>query len=460
MHKANVNHFQNFLDNIFHKHKTIQVDSNEFLWKSEKLFNISRCSAFIKDQPYLPVGICVLYLLSCVLGAQFMRSRQPIVLKWLRAVWNLAFAIFSLIGALRIGPFLWRVYCTQGIEGLVYHDPKLTHSSRILTLWTQLFVLSKVVDLFDTLFLLLDKKEISFIHRYHHITVLVYSWHCYTTDAGISLSFLALNYVVHTIMYFFYFLQNVLTDISIWLPGWVLTAFQIFQMFVGMSLCITSAILQYDNWLQLLKVLQLIKILRQFHLLTFSRLPVTLEWLERFRIIPPLEIAKTCVEVYLTVSYIILWMMLWQKGWFMVGSMFIDNSELINEVNEQDRHTDLKNLKVVTVSDNNTLKGESMVFAWTPHRGSKQWARSMRRLPLPKSALRRCVSCPHVSIGGLTKGFRKNLSFALCTESFSPGNLFRRPSVETFSPRNLFGSPSSRFSQGFGHASSSGILWE
>lgn len=42
--------------------------------------------------------------------------------------------------------------------------------------WATMFVLSKVPELGDTIFIVLRKQPLIFLHWYHHATVLVYSW--------------------------------------------------------------------------------------------------------------------------------------------------------------------------------------------------------------------------------------------------------------------------------------------
>ena len=42
--------------------------------------------------------------------------------------------------------------------------------------WATMFVLSKVPELGDTMFVVLRKQPLIFLHWYHHATVLVYCW--------------------------------------------------------------------------------------------------------------------------------------------------------------------------------------------------------------------------------------------------------------------------------------------
>lgn len=47
---------------------------------------------------------------------------------------------------------------------------------QVAAFWATMFVLSKVPELGDTVFIILRKQPLIFLHYYHHATVLVYAW--------------------------------------------------------------------------------------------------------------------------------------------------------------------------------------------------------------------------------------------------------------------------------------------
>ena len=110
--------------------------------------------------------------------------------------------------------------------------------------WTMLFIFSKVPELFDTMFIVLRKKPLIFLHWYHHVTVLLYCWHSYATRSAAGLWFISMNYSVHAIMYFYYFLKAVGVKVS-WAR--LVTTFQISQMFVGVSVCTLIVLYQRNG---------------------------------------------------------------------------------------------------------------------------------------------------------------------------------------------------------------------
>ena len=73
--------------------------------------------------------------------------------------------------------------------------------------WGWLFGLSKVVELGDTIFVVLRKRPLTFLHVFHHCTVLVACWYTGSQVAPTARWFVTMNYTVHSVMYTYYALQ-------------------------------------------------------------------------------------------------------------------------------------------------------------------------------------------------------------------------------------------------------------
>eukprot|EP00002_Diphylleia_rotans_P017141 TRINITY_DN3320_c0_g1_i1.p1 TRINITY_DN3320_c0_g1~~TRINITY_DN3320_c0_g1_i1.p1 ORF type:complete len:307 (+),score=59.99 TRINITY_DN3320_c0_g1_i1:49-969(+) len=160
---------------------------------------------------------------------EVMPKRNPFVLKAPLALWNLFLCVFSVIGALRVAPRFYTLIAEDGLKGSVCLHA-YTWCNDSTGWWALLFILSKIPELIDTLFLALRKKPIIFLHWYHHVTVLLYCWHAGYVRSANGIWFACMNLIVHSVMYFYYFLQAL--DIR---PTWgkFVTIIQISQMFVG-----------------------------------------------------------------------------------------------------------------------------------------------------------------------------------------------------------------------------------
>jgi len=97
-------------------------------------------------------------------------------------------------------------------------------------------------ELIDTFFILIHKKQLILLHWYHHISVLAYCWHSYVTKAPPGIIFCAMNYAVHAIMYFYYFLMAVKCKPK-WFNSMYITVSQISQMVVGVIVTILGFVI-------------------------------------------------------------------------------------------------------------------------------------------------------------------------------------------------------------------------
>ena len=137
-------------------------------------------------------------------------------------------------------------YLFRLITPFTFHFTLLGYGSGPVGLWVMLFIYSKVPELIDTVFIVLRKKKLIFLHWYHHVTVLLYCWHAFSTLAGTGLYFVAMNYSVHAVMYGYYCLQA-LHMLPRSFPTVLITVAQITQMFVGTGVCMSAWFYKLSN---------------------------------------------------------------------------------------------------------------------------------------------------------------------------------------------------------------------
>jgi hypothetical protein len=92
-------------------------------------------------------------------------------------------------------------------------------------------VFPEVIELFDTLFLVVRKKHVMTLHWFHHATVLVFVANAHVFGrTNIYVPFTVMNTFVHVLMYLYF----ALASIRIFVPYiQILTVLQILQMVVG-----------------------------------------------------------------------------------------------------------------------------------------------------------------------------------------------------------------------------------
>jgi len=213
--------------------------SNAFALPIERDFHFHNVWTWVRTNPAVPVVSVVAYLLFCYFGQKYMADKKPFDLRYPLAAWNALLSLFSFIGMCRTVPYLLGQLISMPYEATVCTDPRYSYGVGPVGLWTMLFILSKVPELVDTVFIVLRKRELIFLHWYHHVTVLLYCWHAYSTLAGTGLYFTAMNFSVHALMYGYFCLQA-LKMVPKSFPAYLITISQILQMFIGTGVCISA----------------------------------------------------------------------------------------------------------------------------------------------------------------------------------------------------------------------------
>ena len=194
----------------------------------ENRFDVESGKRWLRDNIHVAVLICVVYVVAISLGRSAMANRRPYNLRRPLLMWNVGLAAFSLFGMVSLVPSLLHSVYHYGFIHSCCKSNYMTDPR--LSLWSVLFRLSKSVELGDTMFIVLRKSPLQFLHWYHHITVLLYCW--YGVDSSVGHWFGTMNYTIHTIMYTYYALKVIGVKVPSVLAR-TLTALQLSQMFVG-----------------------------------------------------------------------------------------------------------------------------------------------------------------------------------------------------------------------------------
>merc|ERR1711887_411474 len=108
------------------------------------------------------------------------------------------------MGALRTWPELLYTLFNHGFHHSVcipsFYDG-------VTGFWAYMFVISKMPELGDTLFIVLRKQQLIFLHWYHHLTVLIYVFYCFSQFTSCARWFMVMNYFAHSLMYSYYALK-------------------------------------------------------------------------------------------------------------------------------------------------------------------------------------------------------------------------------------------------------------
>ena len=199
---------------------------------SFKNFNSYNSVQFAKNHINVPIIIVCIYLILIVIGKKYMEYRKPFKLKKILIFWNGLLSIFSFMGMISTTPKLINLLYTTNFSKTICTPCKDSWAKGLCGFWVTLFIYSKIPELFDTFFVISRKKPLLFLHWYHHISVLLYCWHSYATEASQALYFVCMNYSVHSIMYGYYCLM-ILNIKPKWFNPMFITICQILQMLVG-----------------------------------------------------------------------------------------------------------------------------------------------------------------------------------------------------------------------------------
>ncbi|XP_049866230.1 uncharacterized protein LOC126366929 [Pectinophora gossypiella] len=164
-------------------------------------------SYFLMSSPVPVLIIICAYFLMVAVGPRLMKNRAPFKLEKILLVYN---ALQILVSA-----SLCYQIVSVGIfkDGFLHggcHYPMDTKDP-MLIFGTYIYFFTKITELLDTVFFVLRKKnnQITFLHVFHHASMVLYMWSYLKYAAGGDGAVLAfLNCIVHVTMYTYYLLAG------------------------------------------------------------------------------------------------------------------------------------------------------------------------------------------------------------------------------------------------------------
>ncbi|XP_071631527.1 very long chain fatty acid elongase 7 [Temnothorax longispinosus] len=186
---------------------------------------------FLIGSPWPGLTLIGVYLyFICNLGPRLMEKRQPFKLNRILQIYNVSQILLNAIlfyKALTEGWLGEYNYFCQAVD--FSNTPKALQITKLV--WLYFFI--KLLDLMDTIFFVLRKKQtqVTFLHLYHHVGILMGAWGAVKYLPGGHATFLGLvNTFVHVIMYTHYLLASMKINTSAWKK--YITQLQLVQFFV------------------------------------------------------------------------------------------------------------------------------------------------------------------------------------------------------------------------------------
>ncbi|XP_074648260.1 very long chain fatty acid elongase 4-like [Tubulanus polymorphus] len=156
------------------------------------------------ETPVPALILSSLYILVSICGPRFMKNRKPLNLKALIIPYNFALVGLSSFIFYEILATAIKANYSLRCEPVDYSNNPLALRMANATWW---FFFSKFIELFDTIFMILRGKtnQLSFLHVYHHSTIIPNYWLAVRFAPGGQAFFaMLLNSFVHVLMYTYY----------------------------------------------------------------------------------------------------------------------------------------------------------------------------------------------------------------------------------------------------------------
>ena len=183
------------------------------------------------------VVAALLYYPAVKWGQRMMHERRPFQLRWWLTAWNATVSVLSGYAGLKL---LLGYNLLAGDVDVC----DVTVMQNPLAWYILVFNLTKPLEWIDTVFLVLRKRRVRFLHWFHHLVTALYCLHAtlYSATADATgLYFASMNLLVHAVMYAYYALASVGYRDQVAPLAPCITIAQTVQMAIGLSVTLVAA---------------------------------------------------------------------------------------------------------------------------------------------------------------------------------------------------------------------------
>lgn len=208
-------------------------------WEWGQLTNASKFRWEEGVTPFSDVWIVWAFMagyLVVIFGLQeIMKGYKPLAMTNATRIHNVILCVWSLAMCVGIMFPSYQLYKEHGVRALMcgLGPDNMSLMSGAFTFWKYHYYLSKFYELLDTVIMVLKKKQLIFLHVYHHASMLYISWIWVSANYTISWWGVLTNTLVHVFMYYYYFVATY--GVQPWFKQYI-TSGQIVQFIVGIAL--------------------------------------------------------------------------------------------------------------------------------------------------------------------------------------------------------------------------------
>ncbi|XP_074602548.1 putative fatty acid elongase 4 [Brevipalpus obovatus] len=228
---------------MFHLPSEYQVHNISSFELNEKRFVDQLDTLTESAQPYV-ISLAILYVVTIFYLKNKLSTRAAYSLRTPLILWNFFMAALSLLFTYQFGIYQTARIRERGVLGGLFFHPKNRADQDI---WLDLFAWSKIIELVDTLFIVLRKRPLISLHWSHHFLTVIYAFFAARETYLVASSFI--NSLIHTVMYTYYGLRALGYKVPRQL-AMALTTAQIVQMIIGMILAMKAIHYRYMGCLE------------------------------------------------------------------------------------------------------------------------------------------------------------------------------------------------------------------